>query len=195
MVDMVAMWFMQVNAVVGYPASIAWWTKGNRPNMREINSAQEFVEAIANAGDKLVLVDFYSVACRSCKALHPKVPIYFFCKLARDIQENLFLLYCLACNLQQFLRVFVSRLLQICQIAADNPDIEVLKVNFYDNNALCRSLNVNILPFFHFYRGKEGRIDAFSCSLTKVSCGSKLNALTFCLDVLDHACTVCVHRM
>lgn len=97
--------------------------------MREINSAQEFVEAITSAGDKLVLVDFYSVGCRSCKALHPK----------------------------------------ICQIAADNPDIEVLKVNFYDNNALCRSLNVNILPFFHFLRGKEGRIDAFSCSLTKIN--------------------------
>lgn len=97
--------------------------------MREINSAQEFVEAIANARDKLVLVDFYAVGCRSCKAVHPK----------------------------------------ICQIAADNPDIEVLKINFYDNNALCKSLNVSILPFFHFYRGKEGRIDAFSCSLTKIN--------------------------
>eukprot|EP00250_Pteridium_aquilinum_P008554 c18032_g1_i1 orf=574-1200(+) len=120
---------VQVNAVVGYPASMAWWKKGNEPNMREINSAQEFVEAIAQAGDKLVLVDFYSVGCRSCKAVHPK----------------------------------------ICQIAADNPDIDVLKVNFYDNNALCRSLKVSILPFFQFYQGKEGLVDAFSCSLTKVS--------------------------
>ena len=41
-------------------------------------------------------------------------------------------------------------------------------MNFYDNHALCKSLNVNILPFFHFYRGQEGLVDAFSCSLTKV---------------------------
>ncbi|KAH7365278.1 hypothetical protein KP509_18G018100 [Ceratopteris richardii] len=118
-----------VNAVVGYPPSMAWWKKGNQPNMKEINSAQDFVNAITNAGEKLVLVSFYSVGCRSCKALHPK----------------------------------------ICQIAADNPEIEVLKVNVHENNALCRSLNVNILPFFHFYRGGEGRIDAFSCSLTKIN--------------------------
>lgn len=120
---------VQVNAVVGYPASIAWYTKGNQPNMRDINSAQEFVEAINNAGDKLVLVDFYSVGCRSCKALHPK----------------------------------------ICQIAEDNPDIEVLKINFHENKALCRCLKVSVLPFLHFYRGKAGRIDAFSCSLTKIA--------------------------
>ncbi|KAI5062497.1 hypothetical protein GOP47_0023036 [Adiantum capillus-veneris] len=120
---------LKVTAVVGYPASMAWWKKGNQRNMRDINSAQEFVDAISKAGEKLVLVDFYSTGCRSCKALHPK----------------------------------------ICQIAEDNPDLEVLKVNFHENNALCRSLNVNILPFFHFYRGQEGRIDAFSCSLTKIN--------------------------
>ncbi|MCO5580285.1 hypothetical protein L7F22_034151 [Adiantum nelumboides] len=120
---------LKVKAVVGYPASMAWWKKGNLPNMRDINSAQEFVDAISKAGENLVLVDFYSTGCRSCKALHPK----------------------------------------ICQIAEDNPDIEVLKVNFHENNALCRSLNVNILPFFHFYRGQDGRVDAFSCSLTKIN--------------------------
>lgn len=120
---------LKVKAVVGYPASMAWWKKGNQPNMRDINSAQEFVDAITKAGEKLVMVDFYSVGCRSCKALHPK----------------------------------------ICQIAEANPDIEILKVNFHDNNALCRSLNVNILPFFQFYQGHEGRIDAFSCSLTKIN--------------------------
>lgn len=120
---------LQVNAATLYPTSMTWWKKGNLPNMQDINSAQEFVDAMTKAGDRLVLVDFYSVGCRSCKALYPK----------------------------------------ICQIAADNPNLVVLKVNFHENIALCRSLNVSMLPFFHIYRGKEGRIDAFSCSLTKIN--------------------------
>ncbi|KAG7599734.1 Thioredoxin-like superfamily [Arabidopsis suecica] len=40
--------------------------------MREIFSAQELVDSLTNAGDKLVVVDFFSPGCR-CKALHPKV--------------------------------------------------------------------------------------------------------------------------
>lgn len=123
---------LKVKAAVGYPASISWWKKGGQfTNMREITSSHEFLEALSQAAlqDKLVLVDFYSIGCRSCKALYPK----------------------------------------ICQLAAENPNLEILTVNFYDNKALCRSLNVNIMPFFHFYRGSEGRIDAFSCSLSKIS--------------------------
>lgn len=41
--------------------------------MVEINSAQELVDNILNAGDRLVIVDFYSPGCGGCKALHPKV--------------------------------------------------------------------------------------------------------------------------
>lgn len=56
--------------------------------MIEIHSAQELVDTLANAGDRLVIVDFYSPGCGGCKALHPKVclyvciyvtPIDFFC--------------------------------------------------------------------------------------------------------------------
>ena len=42
--------------------------------MVEINSAQELVDALKNAGDRLVIVDFYSPGCGGCKSLHPKVP-------------------------------------------------------------------------------------------------------------------------
>lgn len=59
-------------------------------------------------------------------------------------------------------------LLQLCQLAAEHPDIEFLKVNFDENKAMCKSLNVKVLPFFHFYRGADGRLDSFSCSLSKV---------------------------
>lgn len=41
--------------------------------MIEIHSAQELVDTLSNAGDKLVIVDFYSPACGGCKSLHPKV--------------------------------------------------------------------------------------------------------------------------
>ncbi|MCO5609288.1 hypothetical protein L7F22_063514 [Adiantum nelumboides] len=68
--------FLQVKATVGYPASISWWKKGDQQrNMQEITSGDQFYDALAAAAreDKLVLVDFYSTGCRSCKVLYPKV--------------------------------------------------------------------------------------------------------------------------
>ena len=41
--------------------------------MMEIRSAQDLVDSLLNTGDKLVIVDFYSLACGGCKSLHPKV--------------------------------------------------------------------------------------------------------------------------
>lgn len=34
---------------------------------------------------------------------------------------------------------------------------------------MCKSLNVKVLPYFHFYRGAHGQLESFSCSLAKVS--------------------------
>lgn len=34
---------------------------------------------------------------------------------------------------------------------------------------MCKRLNVRVLPYFHFYRGADGQLEAFSCSLAKVS--------------------------
>jgi thiol-disulfide isomerase/thioredoxin len=50
-----------------------WWEKGHQPNMREVTSAQDLVDSLLKAGDKLVIVDFFSPGCGGCKALHPKV--------------------------------------------------------------------------------------------------------------------------
>ncbi|KAG2455032.1 hypothetical protein HYH02_000857 [Chlamydomonas schloesseri] len=96
--------------------------------MRDINSIQELVDALSDAGDRLVIVEFYAQWCNACRALFPK----------------------------------------ICKIMAENPDVLFLKVNFDDNRDACRTLSVKVLPFFHFYRGAEGRVAAFSATISKL---------------------------
>ncbi|KAE9587897.1 hypothetical protein Lal_00003214 [Lupinus albus] len=103
-----------------------WWEK-NASNMTDIHSTQEFLDALSQAGDRLVIVEFYGTWCASCRALFPK----------------------------------------LCRIAEGHPDIVFLKVNFDENKPMCKSLNVRVLPYFHFYRGAEGQLESFSCSLAK----------------------------
>lgn len=43
--------------------------------MLEINSANHLVDTLLNAGDRLLVLDFYSPSCGGCKSLHPKVCI------------------------------------------------------------------------------------------------------------------------
>ncbi len=37
-----------------------------------------------------------------------------------------------------------------------------------DNKDMCKNLGVKVLPFFQFFRGAEGKIDQFSCSISKI---------------------------
>eukprot|EP00897_Mesotaenium_endlicherianum_P003297 jgi/Mesen1/2996/ME000177S02271 len=57
---------------------------------------------------------------------------------------------------------------KLCKIAAEHEDIEFYKVNFDENKPMCKSLNIKVLPYFHFYRGADGRLDAFSASISKL---------------------------
>lgn len=41
--------------------------------MIDIHSTQEFLTALSEAGDKLVIVEFFGTWCASCRALYPKV--------------------------------------------------------------------------------------------------------------------------
>jgi len=68
-----------------------WWEKGHQPNMREVTSAQDLVDSLLNAGDKLVIVDFFSPGCGGCKALHPKV-LFFTPKLTDSHMNKLFVI-------------------------------------------------------------------------------------------------------
>ena len=54
-----------------------WWDKGLQPNMKKVTGAQDLVDSLLNAGDKLVVVGFFSPGCGGCRALHPKI-----CQLA-----------------------------------------------------------------------------------------------------------------
>lgn len=119
--------YFKVHATAAETDQPKWWEK-NAPNMVDIHSTQEFLDALSQAGDKLVIVEFYGTWCASCRALFPKV----------------------------------------CMIAEKHPEILFIKVNFDENKSLCKSLNVKVLPYFHFYRGADGLLDSFSCSLAKL---------------------------
>lgn len=104
-----------------------WWEKTAGPNMIDIHSTQDFLNALSQAGERLVIVEFYGTWCGSCRALFPK----------------------------------------LCRTAQEHPEIMFLKVNFDENKPMCKNLNVRVLPYFHFYRGADGQLEAFSCSLAK----------------------------
>uniref|UniRef100_A0A804LJJ1 Thioredoxin domain-containing protein n=1 Tax=Zea mays TaxID=4577 RepID=A0A804LJJ1_MAIZE len=76
----------QMNMNLALGKSMRWWEKGLQPNMREIESAQDLVDALTNAGDRLVVVDFFSPGCGGCRAFHPKI-----CQFAEQNPDVLFL--------------------------------------------------------------------------------------------------------
>lgn len=63
-------------------------------------------------------------------------------------------------------KALFPKLKQLCQ---DNPDVRFITCNFDQNKALARGLGVKVLPFFHFYRGAEGKVDAFAASVSKIA--------------------------
>ncbi|XP_071716423.1 thioredoxin-like 2, chloroplastic [Rutidosis leptorrhynchoides] len=117
----------KIQATITETEQPKWWEKSGGPNMIDIHSTQEFLTALSEAGDKLVIVDFYGTWCASCRALYPK----------------------------------------LCKTAQEHPEILFLKVNFDENKPMCKNLNVKVLPYFHFYRGSDGQLESFSCSLVK----------------------------
>ncbi|KAL9243247.1 hypothetical protein vseg_017158 [Gypsophila vaccaria] len=119
---------IKAQATLCVSKSMRWWDKSLKPNMVEIHSAQQFVEALNNAAHRLVIVDFYSPGCGGCKSLHPK----------------------------------------ICQLAESNPDAIFLKVNYEELKPMCHALHIHVLPFFRFYRGAEGRVCSFSCTISTI---------------------------
>ncbi|KAL8498161.1 hypothetical protein ACS0TY_021482 [Phlomoides rotata] len=119
--------FNQLRATATETEAPKWWERNAGPNMIDIHSTQEFLTALSEAGERLVIVEFYGTWCASCRALFPK----------------------------------------LCRTAQEHRDILFLKINFDENKQMCKSLNVKVLPYFHFYRGADGQLESFSCSLAK----------------------------
>lgn len=146
---------------LAFAKATKWWEKGLQPNMREVESAQDLVDSLTNAGDNLVIVDFFSPGCGGCRALHPKVKIR-----ADEVVQLQLTLHEISAVLKIFYMYFFA---QICQIAEQNPDVLFLQVNYEEHKSMCYSLHVHVLPFFRFYRGAQGRVSSFSCTNATVS--------------------------
>ncbi|KAF3597275.1 hypothetical protein DY000_02026339 [Brassica cretica] len=58
---------------------------------------------------------------------------------------------------------------KICQLAESNPNVMFLKVNQEELRTMCHGLNVHVLPFFKFYRGAEGKLCSFSCTIATIN--------------------------
>lgn len=57
---------------------------------------------------------------------------------------------------------------KICQLAGLNPNAIFLQVNYEELKPMCHSLQVHVLPFFRFYKGPEGKLCSFSCTIATI---------------------------
>lgn len=107
-----------------------WWEKGLQSNMKEVSSAQDLVDSLSNAGDKLVVVDFFSPGCGGCKALHPKI-----CQIAGsnpDVQflqvnyeEHKPMCYSLNVHVLPFFRFYRGAEGRVCSFSCTNATVSV----------------------------------------------------------------------
>ncbi|OVA12193.1 Thioredoxin [Macleaya cordata] len=112
--------------------SMRWWEKTLKSNMIEINSAQVLVDSLLNAGDKLVIIDFYSPGCGGCKALHPKI-----CQFAESNPNALFfkvnyeelkpMCYSLNIHVLPFFRFYRGAEGRLCSFSCTNATIKKFK--------------------------------------------------------------------
>jgi len=106
-----------------------WWEKGLKPNMKEVQGAQDLVDSLLNAGDKLVVVDFFSPGCGGCKALHPKIcqfaemnPQVQFLKV--NYEEHKSMCYSLNVHVLPFFRFYRGAQGRLCSFSCTNATIK-----------------------------------------------------------------------
>ncbi|CDP12276.1 unnamed protein product [Coffea canephora] len=123
---------VKARASISVSRALRWWEKTLKPNMIEIHSAQELVDSLLNAGDRLVIVDFYSPGCGGCKALHPKI-----CQLAESNPNAIFLkvnyeelkpmCYSLHIHVLPFFRFYRGAEGRLCSFSCTNATIKKFK--------------------------------------------------------------------
>ncbi|KAK4350299.1 hypothetical protein RND71_029612 [Anisodus tanguticus] len=125
---------MSINAQASICISKAqrWWEKTLKPNMVEIHSAKELKDSLLNAGDRLVIIDFYSPGCGGCRALHPKI-----CQLADSNPDAIFLkvnyeelkatCHALRIHVLPFFRFYRGAEGKVCSFSCTNATIKKFK--------------------------------------------------------------------
>ncbi|EXB54327.1 Thioredoxin-like 1-2 [Morus notabilis] len=125
---------LSVNAQASICISRAmrWWEKTLKPNMVEIQTAQQLVDSLVNAGDRLVIIDFYSPGCGGCKALHPKI-----CQLAEsnpnaiilkvNYEELKTMCHALHIHVLPFFRFYRGSEGRLCSFSCTNATIKKFK--------------------------------------------------------------------
>lgn len=89
---------MQVHAAIAETDQPKWWEKNAGPNMIDIHSTQEFLSALSQAGDRLVIVEFYGTWCASCRALFPKVILLWYLTSHSSFSTIIRYFYCISCD-------------------------------------------------------------------------------------------------
>ncbi|XP_059296027.1 thioredoxin-like 1-1, chloroplastic isoform X1 [Lycium ferocissimum] len=130
---------------IGIRNAPKWWEKGLQPNMKEVTGAQDLVDSLLSAGDKLVVVDFFSPGCGGCKALHPKI-----CQLAEmnlDVQflhvnyeELKSMCYSLHVHVLPFFRFYRGAEGRLCSFSCTNATIKKFRDALTKYGADCCSL-------------------------------------------------------
>ncbi|KAL3812297.1 hypothetical protein ACJIZ3_013565 [Penstemon smallii] len=112
--------------------SLKWWENSLEANMIEIHSAQQFVDSLLNAGDKLVVVDFYSPGCGGCKTLHPKIcqfaelnPNALFLKV--NYEQHKAMCYALHVHVLPFFRFYKGAEGKVSSFSCTNATIKKFK--------------------------------------------------------------------
>ncbi|KAK8604524.1 hypothetical protein V6N13_099464 [Hibiscus sabdariffa] len=105
--------------------SMRWWEKNLKPNMVKIHSAQELVCSLQNAGDRLVIIDFYSPGCGGCKALHPKNPNAILLEVNYEELKNM--CHCLNIHVLPFFRFYRGAEGRLCSFSCTNATIKKFK--------------------------------------------------------------------
>jgi len=72
---------------------------------------------------------------------------------------DLFAPWCAACR---------SLYPKLLKTAAANPDVIFLAMNFDENKPVAKQLGIKVLPYFQLYRGSDGKVAEFSCSVAKI---------------------------
>lgn len=55
------------------------------------------------------------------------------------------------------------------KICKEHSDVRFVLLNFEENRKLAKGLGIKVLPFFHFYRGADGKVEELTASISKIS--------------------------